>query len=295
MNVKLAQWIGLGALLVIAVLAVAHAFGLRDGWVSAGSAVVAVIVSVFAIVIPLQQDKDLKRRAHLKVLVDEVLTPLSDDLQRRHLATVSRNTFPLEWWPNTGLFVRSQGQQAPLLQPPPAPPRGLQKNRYEDARSHYPAVIHEAEDFVRDYAGFLNSLLSQAKELELELRAMQGVLPIAGTDERLGCHVGALALYVFDRLWMKNYAFPLVVREASGSVHRIWALQNTSGSADIARGTEEEMRGLSEQVERFIEIKDRDAFIRPAEQMERRLDRVLDDIARIQASEKLRGSCSALE
>ena len=295
MNSKLAQWIGLASLGIVVILLGAHAYGLSDGWVSAVSSLLTVLVSIVAILIPLQQERDKKRRAHLKVLVDEVLTPLSNELQQRHLATVSRNTFPLEWWPNIGLFVRSRGQQAAILQPPPTPLRGLQKNRYEDASSHYPVVIRQAEEFKRDYDAFLDSLLDQALEMERRLRALPGVRPIDGPDAQLGCHYGALALYVFDRLWMRDYPHPLDVRRAAGAVDRIWTLQKTSDTADVARGTEGEMRQLNEQVEQFIAATDHDAVIQSAKQMERRLEEVQDAIAEVQASEKLVGRCPVLE
>lgn len=285
--------IAIGALAVTAFLFAAKQFGLTDAWVSALSALLTVVVSVFAIIIPLQQETEKKRRAHLAILVNEVLTPLSNDMQQQYLATVSRNTFPLEWWPSIGLFIRSRGALAKVLQPASEPPRGLQKNRYEDvARNHYPAIIRRVEEFKRGFEEFLEALLLQAQELEKELCSQSSVRPLDGTEERLGCYHGALALYVFNRLWMKGYDFPLMVLRDTTSQDGIWLLQKTTDTSDVARGTEQEMRQFNDLVETFINSKDRAAFILATEGMDQRLTDLQDEIAKIQASEELEGNCS---
>lgn len=287
--------VAIAALPAAVILFGVRLLGLTDAWVSALSALLTVAVSAFALLLPLQQEAEKKRATHLKILVDEVLTPLSDQLQGRYLATVSRSTFPLEWWPNLGLFVRSRGAQATILNPPPEPRRGLQKHRYEDVRSHYLDIIEETEAFQRDFEPFLDSLLEHARQLENDLRSQSNLRPIDGTEELCGCYYGALALYVFDRLWVVGYDHPLVVRRSPGTLDQIWVLEKTSDTANLARGTEQEMRQLNDLIEQLIASKDRTAFTRSAEQMAHRLDRLQDEIAGVQASEKLIGNCPTLK
>ena len=273
--------------------------GFDSGWVTAiATSVLAMtaLVGIYGVLGPIQQEAARRRREHLGRLVEQVLDPLRMELESCYLGTVSRKLYPLEWRHGTGVIVKEQISSGNVCDAPRGPQNAsVYDKQYDDIRRfHYPAVIGHLEQFRRDYDEFIGATLAQAQDVQKELAAICKLAPLDFSSEQLGCYVGSLALYVFDRLWIQSYDWPLTVSQGTASGVTCWTLSNVSANMDLARGTEQEMVELNKQVEVFIARQDRAAFTAAADKLHKRLKKLQGEIAEIIASEKLEGTCPTM-
>lgn len=272
--------------------------GLDANWLTAVSTTVLAVTAVIGlmgVLRPLQQEAERRRKLHRDKLVTEVIEPIAVELQQEYVGILSRTTFPLDWDNGQGLHWRPASSRFVSAKRSKTADMNVYEKYYNHVKNnHYPALIGHVENFKRDFEIFSHSTLQQAKDLEREIRTVAD-LPESPTQQ--GQHwytAGNIALYVFDRIWMANYNFPLTIRPDHIAQSGFWGLWNEGASKQYARGSEEEVKGLQQRINALFDSQERTTYTKAASELLKRLEHLQSDLAEIQASEKLEGDCPSI-
>jgi hypothetical protein len=104
---------------------------------------------------------------------------------------------------------------------------------------------------------------------------------------------GNLALYAFNKVWVKQYTGDPVVRRAPLPPNNYWQIMDIGTTKDYAHGDEATIRKLHAHVEAVIKCQDMIEFTKMADGLATRCVAILDQLAAIRASVKLEGDCDA--
>lgn len=293
-------WILVVVALAILIALVTPMKGITDpDWVSAVSNFTIAIVAVIGLIGlfgKMEEATRRRRKLHFDKLKAEVISWLVAKFQNEYQGIVTRTTHPLDWNNGQGLHWEPlRGQFAWIRSTRPADDR-LYMMYYKDFKQHhYPTLVADVEEFERAFEGFKGFTLEQARELENEIRAFAD-LPESSvpTGERWFA-AGNLALFAFNRIWMKGYSGSLTVRRAPLPPMNYWQIVDIGSSKDYAHGDEAAIRKLYDHIQAVISRQDSAEFTRTADELATRAASIQDALAEVRASVKLEGDCDATE
>lgn len=291
------QWICAIALVLILVVLGTNWSGFPAEWVTAVATAMlafAALVGLGGVLVPLQIERIRRRANHLSRLLAVVLLPIHEELEGRYESRVERRHTPLAWRRDLGFheyiapIIRNEylGDDTPPDEP------DLYATLYADTRkNHYPILIADYEQFRSGYNDLVEMTRREAVELEATLHGKCSLTDSSVENPNgLGIHFPNLTLYIFCRLWLANYSYPLSVR----TIGLYQAQLCCEGTSEFfANGTEQELRIVLGTVEELIATQKSLESIQVADNLVPKLNVLKGAIADIRVNDSLEGDCAA--
>jgi hypothetical protein len=201
---------------------------------------------------------------------------------------------PLGWNNGQGLHWEPLRGRFSWLRSTEPTDDGLYKMYYKDLKKHhYPTLMSDIEAFERDFETFKSYTLAQGLDLEQQIRTFTDLPESAVPTDSEWYSAGNLALFAFNRIWMREYSAVLTVRPVPLSPQGLWQIIDIGISTDYAHGSETAVRKLHEHVDAVMRDQDKESFNQAANELADWVASILDALAELRASVRLEGDCDA--